>query len=231
MSESDQYKPDCGLCEGDGWWYVNPEQMNDRHLAEAGRSWVEVQATFGAQGNQLDWKMQEFGWHDSGSGLMTMQRHSRVGYMDRFVATEQVMAHTELLERATGTDTVPVGRTGRTTGVQKTAMRYEPLRINFVAKESGGSAVVYYEGTHFRVREPTLTEPARLLWLSGQGPSAGDLYTVHYDCHPVWVVVQAPYGIQGLQGPPQTMKGELDAQVLPTTFKVMLDFLTGSRGT
>jgi len=225
MDNSDQWKPDCALCGGDGWWYVSPEVNRDRHLT---KDYVEVKCTFG-QATIKDNFDQDFGGYSFTDAIMTMQSSMRVAYRDRFVGMNQEMAWNELLVSKGAGSVIEVGKTTRTTESQRQSMRYEPVVINLVATESSGTPTQYYEGQHYKMLEPTGSSPLRMQWLTGQGPAAGTMFTVHYSCRPVWIVNDATYGIQSLQGPAKGMKGRLSPQNYPTSFKVKLDFLTPAR--
>jgi hypothetical protein len=48
---------------------------------------------------------------------------------------------------------------------------------------------------------------------------------------PIWLVDSAVYMQQHARGPAAGLKGAVQNQILPTTFKVKLDFLTEKRGT
>jgi len=221
LEGSDQFKPDCQRCGSDGWWYVSPEEKTDRHST---LDYVTVKATFSQASIRPD-MYKEFGGWDAGEATMTAQPEMRVGYRDRLIAMQQEMPWTELLIKS-AVDLIPVGKTTRTTGEQLSAMRYEPVRINFIADEND---VRYWQDTHWRLRESTSVEPARLEWLNP--PAIGVRYTIHYTARPVWIVDDATYAIQGLSGPDASLKGIRKPQVLPSTFKVKLDFLTMGRGT
>jgi len=227
MDNSDQFNPTCANCGGDGWWYITPEFGRDRHDAA---DFVEVQCAFG-QATIRDVIVNTFGEFSFTDALMTMQTEMRVSYRDRFIALEQEMSWAELLRSAGPGTTISVGKIGRTTDAQTRAMRYEPLKVNFLASETvPGSPVYYYEGQHYRLLESEGTNPQRIQWLPGQGPVLDTIFTVHYNCRPVWIVDDATYGIQALQGPEISMKGRFAARNLPTTFKVKLDFLCHARG-
>jgi hypothetical protein len=225
MDNSDQWKPDCPLCGGDGWWYVSPEADRDRHLD---RDYVEVQCTFGRATIRDDID-QAFGGFSFTEALMTMQTPMRVSFRDRFVALEQEMAWSELLVSGGQGTTIEVGKTTRSTAAQKGAMRYEPVEINFAASQANGTPTYYYEGRDYKMLEATGDNPLRMQWRPGRGPAAGQLFTVHYTCRPVWIVADATYGIQALRGPESGSKGLFEPRNLPTTFKVQLDFLTPAR--
>ena len=222
LTNSDQFDPTCPNCGGDGWWYVSPEEKTDRHHT---RDYIVVNAAF-AQATMKPNMFENFGGFDYGEAQMTVQPECRVSYRDRFIANDMEMAWTELLTRGAGT-VVAVGKTGRTTVLQPQAMRYEPIRINFVADEDNNR---YYQDTDWKIREGSMTEPSKMEWVTGRGPAAGKRYTVHYVARPVFIVDDAVYAMQGLSGPDETLKGIRKPQVLPTTFKVKLDFLTQARG-
>lgn len=225
MENSDQWKPDCSLCGGDGWWYVSPESDRDRHLD---RDYVEVQCTFG-QATIRDDIDQTFGGFSFTEALMTMQTPMRVAFRDRFVATQQEMAWNELLVSSGPGTTIEIGKTTRATPDQTRAMRYEPVKVNLVATATGSTPTYYYEGKDYKMLEPTGNNPLRMQWLPTRGPATGVLYTVHYSCRPVWIVADATYGVQALLGPESGSKGTFEPRNLPTTFKVQLDFLTPAR--
>ena len=224
LEGSDQWRPNCSNCGGDGWWYVNPEVNRDRHTTD---NYVAIQAAF-ANSSLSPSILEVFGHFGFGEAQITVDGSMRVGHRDRFIGIEQEMPYSELILSAGPGTTIPVGKSGRTTAAQKTALRYEPVFVNFIADED---EVLYYRQTDYRVLEPTLTEPGRLQWLSGRGPVVGKKLSVHYNCRPVWIVEGATYGIQVLQGPEETLKGTRKVRHLPSTFKVKLDYLTPQRGT
>lgn len=225
MARSNQPDPSCNDCYGSGWWYISPEQNRERHFA---RNFIPVRAVpsmMKSSFNDVD-EVNTVGLWWGGEMQLTVHHKSAVGWRDRFKCVDQVMPFTEILTR--GSDaTIAVGNWGRTTDEWKESMRYEPLRVNNVVDED---KVVYVRGTHWELRERTETEPTRMYWKAGQGPAVGKRFSVHYDCHPVWIVADATYGTQASQAPPTGSKGALDPQLLPTTFKVMLDYLTNAEG-
>lgn len=224
MDNTDTFTPTCSKCGGDGWWYISPDAATNRHQTTIDH--IEVKCTFG-QANMKPSMFESFGQFTFADAIMTFQNEMRVGYRDRFIGMEQEMSWTELLVSAGTGSTIVVGKSGRTTEVQKQALRYEPLLINFIADQDDAQ---YYHGTDFRILEGTKVEPRRLQFLDGRGPAAGKTYTVHYNCRPIWIVDDATYGIQGLRGPDKGLKGVKNPQTLPTTFKVKLDYLTKAMG-
>lgn len=223
--DTDQFNPNCTRCGGDGWSYINPCFKTDH----TGVDYIEMECVFANVG--LDPTVLEILGHwTMGNALLTVQNEARVGYRDRFIGINQVMSWTELRERLTGND-VPVGWAGRTSTVQKGALRYEPTEINYVEADIAGVQTIYRETTDFILKVASATEPAKLSWVTGKGPPVGQLYTIHYTCHPVWVVDDSTYQAQHTTGPERGLKGKDVLQTLPTTFKVALDHLSGQRGT
>lgn len=231
-ADTDQPDPTCVRCAGDGWWYVNPDQKVDRHTAGL-RDYMDVRCAFSSGGLNPD-LYQNFGHFEFGDAVMAVQNEMRVGYRDRFIGMQQEMAWSEVIYRDISRATVPVGRTGRTRDTQRTAMRYEPVRIDFVGGVAGER---WYEGEDWVLSQESLRtpaypgEPRKLEWLPGKGPANGERYTVHYVCRPVWVIDEATYAVQFATGPEAGIKGLPIRQEHPTAFKVRLDFLTAARGT
>lgn len=223
LNDSETYQPDptCARCGGDGWWYVNPYLRDERH---SDRDYHLVKAVFAQAALKPD-LYQNFGPFTFADALMTVTDDMRVGFRDRFIGIQQEMAWTETVLRG-DTALVPIGKSDRTTAIQKTSLRYEPLRIEFVADDSN----YYWENVDWKIRRATLSEPTRLEWIAGRGPASGTRYTVHYVCRPVWIVDDATYGIQHSIGPEKGLKGTDTLQNLPTTFKVKLEYLVRSRG-
>lgn len=226
MARSNQPDPSCGNCYGSGWWHISPEASRERHLT---RSYIPVRAVPSMMKSSFNDtnEVNALGLWYGGEMQLTVHHDSIVGWRDKFKCLDQTMPFSEVLIRDANTQIVAVGNWGRTTAEWKASMRYEPLRVNFVVDEDDN---IYRRGPHWDLRERTRAEPTRLYWKAGQGPADTKRYSVHYDCHPVWIVADATYGIQASQAPAGGSKGALTAQVLPTTFKVMLDFLTDAEG-
>jgi len=222
LEGTDQWKPSCASCGGDGWKYINPNIRDERHHA---RDYLQVRCLFAQVALNMD-LFQQFGGFMFSDALLTVQQPMRVGFRDRFIGLDQEMPWTEVLSR--GADrVVPIGKTGRTTAAQTTAMRYEPVRVNYVEDED---ETVYWGQTDYGMRPATRTEPTKMVWKTGKGPAEGKAYTVHYVCRPVWIVESASFAIQAAQATPGPLSGTLAPRSLPTTFKVRLDFLTQARG-
>lgn len=215
-----QWDPTCTRCSGDGWWYVDPCAQANRG---GGEDFAPVQAIFSTVGNDSS-IIEEFGAFEHGDAVLTVQASHRVAYRDRFTAVEQESAYKELLIRGEGSQ-VLVGKTGRPRAVQLTALRYEPVRVNFLADADG---TLYFAGLDFHLA-PHASGVQRLSWLDGRGPAVGDLYTIHYDFRPVWIVDSGVFKVQNSRGPAAGLTGRNQLQMLPTTFKVRLDYLTPAR--
>ena len=223
--DTDQHDPNCALCGGDGWWYRNPELDIEKAPAFE-RDYLEVNAVFSSASVSPD-MFQQFGTWGFGDATLTVPGVSRVGFRDRFKAMQQEMPWTELLLRNTASNAVPIGKSMRTTSVQRTAMRYEPTRIEVVATTTDE----FREGYDFILSQETQDEPRKLTWLPGMGPANGERYTVHYVCRPVWIVDKATYAIQNSRGPDAGILGKNNLQFLPTTVGIKLDYLTFAEGT
>lgn len=219
------WNPACERCNGEGWLYVNPHFYREPHVD---RDYVKVKAVFSSMVIDEVVNDEVIGRYADGRGTMTVPADVKVAYRDRFIAIEQEMAYSEVLVRGSAAE-VPIGRHGLTTDEQATAMRYEPIRINYVESDDDGTAEIYYPTTDFQLTQAVGDSPRRLKWEAGRGPAEGVVYTVHYDVHPVWIVEAGQFHIQHSVGPANGRKGRNVRQSLPTTFGVKLDYITDER--
>lgn len=221
--DGDSFDPACDRCT-DGWLYVRPN-YGKAIYAEDPR-WQVVKAIFSSM--TLDPTTHEWvqaPWV-SGRGTLTVSGEMPVSFKDKFVSLSQRMTFSQLL-MSDGEEIVKIGYRGRTRDEQRASMRYEPMAINYIEDING---VVYKKQIDFTILAPTQTEPSRLKWVTARGPAAGVGYTVSYDCHPVWVVDEATYAVQNSLGPPKGLTGQTVVQYLPTTYAVVLDFLSEKQG-
>ena len=234
-NEDIQADPTCDRCNGDGWQYVNPlETAIPGRTAQ--RDFETVTAVMSTLALDPDIQQPPGGW-TFGKGLLTVPDAVQVSYRDRFIAIDHLMGITETLVRLDSA-VVPIGKAKRPTSVQLGSMSYEPVCINFIASADRATGVqtIYYPDTDFTIRdaindEETHTyEPAKLVWQTGRGPSTGQSYVIHYSCRPVWLVDDATYSVQTLQGPNPGLSGTFEVNQHPTTFSVVLDYLPDQRG-
>ena len=220
--DTGQWDPACTRCL-DGFLYINPCYNAEQHLT---RRYSKIEAIFSSI--TFDQTRHEFiasPW-TTGVGTMTVDGHFSVGYRDRFVAKDQRTTFSQVLERGIG-NPVKVGWIGRNTAAKTQAMRYEPIAVHYVEDED---EVVYLRGTDFTILGAIADEPKRMNWGHGRGPAVGKTFTIVYDCHPVWVVDDATFGVQNSIGPAGGISGADAVQYLPITFRVVLDWLTEKQG-
>ena len=216
--QTGQPDPTCATCGGFGMRYVSP-RIYDR--PEEDLDYVVVKAFLSSASLDTD-IFGEAGEMAHGSAQMSVPGEMDVGWRDRFVAIDHEMPFSEVLVRDTALLAVPYGHIGRTTTDRLSAMRYPPVKINFVGDES----TTWFPVTDWRYREPVLGEVQQLEWLLGRGPADGARYSVHYTVRPVWVVDAAMYGVMDASGPEAGLTGSSVHQSLPRTFRVRLDWLT-----
>jgi len=224
QGETGNWDPGCAFCGSDGWLYVHPKAGT---CDAASGDYQNIKAIFSTASNAPDFA-QNMGPYPFGMAQMTVGGEIRIGYRDRFIGVEQVSTHSEILKRLPG-DLAPIGKYGRPRSELEGAMRYEPIRINHVTAKAGDQLVTYFEGLDYQYTPGYSTGLSLFKWYANRGPAVGESYAIHYDYHPVWVVDDAVYAIQNSKGPTSGLVGPTDTQLLPTTFKVALDFLTQRR--
>lgn len=228
--ETNTFDPTHVACKGLGYLYVHPYAAEHRYST---RDYLEIAAAFSS--GRADPTEQQQGPVVQGSAQITVDGVHKVHTGDRFIGIDQFLPWTELLIRDTSMSVVPVGRFGLARGGgedQQRATRYRPIKINYVR----GLDTSYWEHTDFRLVRETAREPARFEWLPGRGPSDGERYTIHYLAHPVWEVQSEDYQVQHLYGWPDAVggsngvRGAFVLQHLPTTYRVLLDWLVSQEG-
>lgn len=115
-----------------------------------------------------------------GTVMVTVRPENKLGYYDRLVYLDDVMPYSEIV-------TVDAADTLK--------LHYPAEALNALSetvKEYGDADVV-------------LTDDGNVQWLPGKKPAAGTRLSVHYLCHPTFVVIEFPHLIRSVdvrQKPP-----------------------------
>lgn len=211
-AQTEQPDPSCVYCRGEGWLYVHPHpELFPEECDAIGRMKREqgehvrglVQRMRVPRGEQ-----KQAGSYLPGMGTLTVRPDVELGWRDRVIMVDAVMAFDQILTR--NSDTVTIGR------LVQTQMRYPIVKVLDVRT----STARFRERTHW-----TLTEAGELAWVTGQGPASGGLYTIRYQMHPRWIVTTFPRTIIGYRQPSkQTGLPQDTFTSLPQHCEITLDF-------
>jgi hypothetical protein len=196
--DSDQASLDCTDCDGSGYFYVDP---------------LEIQAHMAS----FDTKTrlyEKFGLWVSGEVSVTVQQAYRLAWRDSLEMIDDLMNFNELIKKG--------DRRGRRSALPAgtDAARYRIAQLSKALVKTSDGIVPLEIGYHV-----TLNDQGHLVW-TPQGDalvSDDQLVSIHYDFHPVWIVISHPHAqrsdINGFKRVPDEAVG------LPLQAAAQLDFL------
>lgn len=199
--DSDQSDLGCTVCDGSGFFYVDP---------------IEIQALM--LGSDKTTRMYEkFGLWESGTVAVTVQPNYRLGYRDSLEMVDDLMNFNELLaknDRHGLRSVLPDGHD---------AARYRIAQLTKMIAKVNDQIATLEPGVHYNINDS-----GHIVWThaGNQLVSDGTVVSVHYDHHPVWVVTSHPHAqrsdIDAFKKQPEEVVG------LPLQMSAQLDFLIDS---
>ncbi len=192
---------DCTDCDGSGYVYVDPHEIQALMFDQDKRSKI----------------YERFGMWVEGATTVTAEPQYRLGYRDSLELLDSVMSHSELIKKANRRgirSKLPDGvESARYRIVNATKLMYRP---------AGTTSMVSLEsGVHFSV-----TDDGWVKWtLTGDALVPDNTYlSLHYDFHPVYLVVSHPHAMR--DDVVRTKTGGKDNVVsLPINAAAKLDYL------
>lgn len=176
-AQTEQTDPDCELCDGRGWHFFGPKdytppekagELDDLQRALIAKDGgAVIRGILIGIGLQQDPVTQLGAWL-FGSASLTVRPENKLGYYDRIVHLDSLISFSQIL------------RTGNAA---------EPIKTRFLVRAVNLLRSVerrYDEGADFTI------ELGVIRWIPGRAPSAGTRITVHYLCHPQWLVIEQP---------------------------------------
>lgn len=181
--------PSCPSCDGDGWYYVLPDEapslkanedagFTDLSNAKATRCLVtsmsknmEIYENFG------EWIM--------GSVRVTTFSFHKFSYRDRFTLVDGLSEYQQVME-IPASRTITVGRKD-----PRDFLRYPIINLRHVLEiQSDGTRLEHRTGVTCN-SDGSITFPANASSTSTEGnPATGSLVTVVYDYHPVLIIME-----------------------------------------
>jgi hypothetical protein len=197
--DSDQASLDCTDCDGSGYFYVDPLEIQ-AHMA-----------SFEANTRLYE----KFGLWVSGEVSVTTQAAYRLGWRDSLEMIDDLMNFNELIKKG--------DRRGRRSMLPANtdSGRYRIAQLTKALVKLGDQPITALEiGYHI-----TLNEQGHIEWTAqGQALVPDDtLVSLHYDFHPVWIVISHPHAqrsdVNGFKRSPDEVIG------LPLQAAAQLDYL------
>lgn len=212
IEQSTQADPNCFLCKGTGWVYFGsdtPQDLSSYTFDALQQSIIDstqgmiIRGVISGITNKQDVLDKTSNWVDGRMNL-TVRAENKLGFLDKVIALDCAIAYTQIF---------------LTSGNAVQAVRYPIIGVNRLATKEQ----VFIADTDFNI-----TDDGKINWLIDPIPEVDTRMSIHYLCHPTWLVVDHPHTARItsllLKIPvPNTPTG--NAIDLPTQATVMYDFL------
>lgn len=175
-NETEQPNINCKNCNQLGWSYFLPKDYEapeaigdltkEQEEVIACSEGVVIRALVTSATSQPD-IYAVLGQFSLGSATCTVRPKNALGYYDRLVGIDETMVFSEVI-KADGSDTV--------------GTHYPVVSVNAIMYLDADENKQYYGDDDF------LLEAGVIKWNTGKAPAADTQFTIHYLCHPVWVV-------------------------------------------
>jgi hypothetical protein len=209
--QTEQPDPNCSLCKGRGWLYFGANIAQDlsaytltdlqrKMIADTGGMLIRgIITSITSRQDQLG---QVTNWV-SGTANLTVRHQNKIGYYDKLTLLDSEIIYSEVLV-TDGTNILPT--------------RYPVVNVDRLRSV----ATVYSMGVHYQVENGVIT------WLPGYIPDADIRVSIHYICHPAWLVVEHPHASRVTLQNYKTSKPNSplgNARLLPIQALIRYDFL------
>ena len=172
--QTNQPDPKCPLCNAIGFSFTKPhayvvDSKAIGDLTETQCAMIEnanavvIKCLMVNAGSQPD-LYNILGAFTLGSASCTVRHGNRLGYLDRLIALDDEMIHSEVVE---------------TDGTGRLKLKYPCIALNTMRSV----ATVFTE-------DDVSLDAGDVVWTSGSEPAAGTRVSVNYVCHPVWTVME-----------------------------------------
>ena len=176
-TQTQQPLPTCSLCDGIGFFWFGPNGyvVDEDVVGELTVTQKTAQARVGgaiirgfmASAQMMQNRYDTLGVWFWGQMRITVRPENRIGYYDRLINLDERIVYTQIVT---------------TDGTGVTALRYPAIDVT----EVRSLTTRYVCGAQYDVIN------GNLVWLGGQEPTATRL-SVHYTCHPAWIVTNFPH--------------------------------------
>jgi hypothetical protein len=215
--QTEQPDPNCSTCRGSGWLYFAPANATVNELLVGELDPVQtriandqaavirsIMTGITGKWNQYD----PIGTRLQGTMNATVRFENVIGYHDRITHLDSTIAFAEVLDALDPGASLTL----------KT--RYPVVTINLLRSE----AKQFIDPTDF-----TISSNGDIVWVdTTKAPTKDTRLTVHYLCHPTWLVVEHPHTVRLSPVKFKTKKPDTpagNAQPLPVQALLQYEFL------
>ena len=211
VAQTEQPDPNCDLCKGVGWVYfgASESQMLTYYtLTELQQYMLENSQGMIIRGlvtsvTNKDTPFDIIGRWQEGSANLTVRHENRVGYYDKITSLDSQIIFSEVLI-ADGSAVLPT--------------RYPVIGVNHARSIT----------TEYKCGADFVIENGEINWYSGSIPVSDMRISVHYLCHPVWLIVEHPHATRVTSNKLKTSTQSTptgEAKQLPIQAMMRYDFL------
>lgn len=210
-TQTEQPDPNCELCSGSGWLYFGAptdQDLSDYEFDDIQQQFLDDTDSMVIRGIVTSAQMQPdpvdmITKRIPGMMNVTVRRTNKLGYYDKLTALNAEIVYSEILE-ADGTEFLEA--------------RYLVTGVNHLRSET----TVYKADVHYKIYK------GKVHWYPSSIPATGTRLSLHYLCHPTWLVVEHPHAARVtpllFKTPtPKTPTG--DPRKLPVQALVRYEFL------
>lgn len=204
---TEQADPNCPLCDGSGFYYVDPIEIpalmlsfdKSTRIFEKFAMWVEGNAT------------------------ATVRPEHRLGFRDSLEMRDSLISFGEILTRGNRRGI----RAGLPAGVDSARYRIANVTRIVVLSADGTRAIPLEADAHYR-----LTDEGWIRWLRDADAvlASGARYSIRYEFRPTYVVTSFPHATRDDTSGRKVAKGDYRVIALPVQAAVKLDYLLDVNG-
>ncbi len=194
--QTKQPDPMCEICNGSGWRFFGPPDYTvPKAAGSLTRLQREVVSEHGSAvirglllgiSNQLE-AYTKLGEWTFGTALLTVRPENKVGFYDRLIDLDSTLTFSEIL--------VTKYSGGR--AINPT-LRYPAIEVNAIYGEDGTR---YKHSIDFEHLDSGLVR-----WKTNKAPADGKRFSIHYNHHAAWRVIEWPHAIRRSQPRPKGRK-------------------------
>lgn len=217
--QTNQADPSCTLCQGAGYVYFNTRQEQDPavlgSLSEVQQKLIQMGQSSLIRGimtslGKSEQPFQTLGTMQSGQAMVTVRANNRLGHLDRLIAIDSYLIHSERLEAPEPGLALP--------------LRY---------LVDGGVNLLASLSKRYVADDDFVVQGGEVFFAEGRAPEPGTTLAAHYNCHPQYLVVDQPHAtrvsyVPRVKGGLPTPEGFVNQ--LPLMATVRLDWLVGQDG-
>lgn len=196
-AETEQAKADCSVCDGSGYFYIEP---------------LDVQGIMTNLEKRKDIYRNLGTWLE-GSSMVTIEPEFRPGYRDSYEMVHSIATFNEWITK--GNRRGPRSKLPANHDVA----RYRIVKMLHMLRDVDGQPVGVEEKIHFEI-----TDDGWIKWIgAGREIPDGTVFSINYEFHPVWIVVSHPHALRDTV---TAFKHAVPAaQAMPVQAAVKLDYL------